>query len=466
MNFNIISKCKTGFIVLISLGLLGCTKVNDTKINDTTAPEGKVVSSFDDELTKPVNTTAADKQWKVKSETENNENDSQEFDSPKDMNTEYEGQVDLSEETGNQRDLKAENDSNIDENTGTDTTVVDIIMVGDILLHTPIEECSELENGEYDYTPIFEDMSEEISKADLALVNEEVIIGGKDLGVSGYPAFNASFELSDALEAAGFDVICHATNHALDKGKKGIINTLENWDKHPNVDVIGIYDSEAEAENIYITEVEGIKLAILNYTYGTNGIAVPEDMPYCVNLLEETKLIEDIKKAEALADFTIVCPHWGTEYRLEPDSMQNKWTKLFYENGVDLVLGTHPHVIEPYEMYGDGDRQMLVYYSLGNFVNWTSGTGEGVANRMLGGMAKVSLSKSVETGEVSISDYGVEAIVCHLENDEGTRNVAVVPLREYDMEKSLKNAIRLQDENFDYDYIINLCNLIWSNGWE
>ena len=105
----------------------------------------------------------------------------------------------------------------------------------------------------------------------------------------------------------------------------------------------------------------------------------------------------DIQRAEELADFTIVCPHWGTEYRLTSDASQEKWTKIFAENGADPILGTHPHVIEPIEWVTDeaSEHEMLVYYSLGNFVNWTSGTGEGVANRMVGGMAEVTITKTI-----------------------------------------------------------------------
>lgn len=342
-----------------------------------------------------------------------------------------------------------------------------VVMVGDILLHTPVEDSAVQEDGSRNFDALFVNTSDDIRTADLAIVNQEVIIGGEELGVSGYPAFNAPYEIGDALVTAGFDVVCHATNHALDKGKKGVLNTLNFWDEnYPDMGVIGIYDSSESQDDIYIYECNGIKVAILNYTYGTNGIALPEDMPYAVNLLSEQKVTADIEKAEELADFTIVCPHWGTEYSLSVSDEQSKWTEIFLESGVDLVLGTHPHVIEPIEWVEDeeGENRMLVYYSLGNYVNWTSGTGDGVANRMVGGMAQITLERGDE-GKVYIADYGIEPLVSHVE--EGINGVTVYRLSDYTEELAGRNAIAAQDPAFSLDHCRNLCDRVWPdcNVW-
>lgn len=342
---------------------------------------------------------------------------------------------------------------------------VTLAMVGDILLHTPVEKSAQREDGSYSYDAIFENTKELISSADLALVNQEVILGGSELGISGYPAFNAPYEVGDDLVEAGFDVICHATNHALDKGKKGLLNCISFWDTHyPAIQVLGIHDSSED--DLYIYEQNGIRIAFLNYTYSTNGVAMPDDMPFAVDMLtqgNQNKIIADIQRAEEEADFTVVCPHWGTEYRLTKDSSQEKWTKLFLENGVDLVLGTHPHVIEPVEYLTDeAGHEMLVYYSLGNFVNWTSSSGEGIANRMVGGMAQVTIEKD-DAGNAFISDYGIKALVCHL--TEGTDGVTVEQLSEYSEEKAASNAIVRQDPAFSYEYCVNLCNDVWGELW-
>ena len=326
-----------------------------------------------------------------------------------------------------------------------------IVMVGDILLHDPVEAAALQEDGSYNYDAIFANMKDEIQNADLAMVNQEVIIGGEELGISGYPAFNAAFSAGDALVNAGFDVICHGTNHALDKGKRGLLNCLGFWqEKYPEIAVLGIHNSQESQDNLYIYDQGEFKVAILNYTYGTNGIPLPEDMPFAVDLLDETKVVSDIKKAEELADFTIVCPHWGTEYQLEQSAAQEKWAKLFVENGVDLVLGTHPHVIQPIEWVVDEEsgHEMLIYYSLGNFVNWTGESGNGIANRMVGGMAQVTLEMLDD--KVVISEYDVEPVVSHLE--QGVNGVTVYKLSDYSEELAEKNQIRLQDNTFSLKY--------------
>lgn len=330
---------------------------------------------------------------------------------------------------------------------------VTVIMVGDVLLHTRVEESAKTEDGSFDFAPIFANVKEEVSAADLAMVNQEVIIGGEELGVSGYPTFNAPYEVADELVDTGFDVICHATNHALDKGKKGITNCLNYWqESYTDTAVLGIHNSKEDQEEIYIAQCQGMKIAILNYTYGTNGISLPEDMPYAVDLLEESRVKEDLAKAEELADFTIVCPHWGTEYSLEKTDEQDQWVNIFYEGGADLILGTHPHVIEPVEMIEGEKGQMLVYYSLGNFVNWTSGTGSGVANRMVGGMAKVTLTRDAE--EVTISEYDMLPLVSHV--SPGFGGVTTYFFNDYSNELADENAIRSQDMSFSYEYIEQL----------
>lgn len=348
---------------------------------------------------------------------------------------------------------------------------INIVMVGDVLLHTPVEEAAANPDGSYSFDFIFENMKNEISSADIAIVNQEVIIGGKDLGVSGYPAFNAPYEIGDALVNAGFDVVCHATNHTLDKGKRGVVNTLDYWSSsHAGTTVVGINKDENAYRNVDIITVKNTKIAILNYTYGTNGISMPSDMPHAVDMLDKKKVVSDLKFAEENADFTIVCPHWGTEYSLSADKNQKMWNEIFRENGADLVLGTHPHVIEPIVFENDdipgtgnnhGGGDMLTYYSLGNFVNWTSGIGKGTANRMVGGMAKVTLGKD-SNGEVVIKDHGIRALVCHVKS--GAKAVTVFPLSRYTDDMGKENEIVKQDSSFSKAYCEDLCNKVWGAG--
>lgn len=337
---------------------------------------------------------------------------------------------------------------------------IHLVMVGDMLMHGRVMESGLQEDGSYNFDHLFVNVKDTIEGADLALVNQESILGGTELGLSGYPSFNSPYELGDSLVAAGFDVILHATNHALDKGKTGVLNCMNFWDtNYPDITYLGINQSkEAQDDEIYIYEQDGMKIAILNYTYGTNGNKPPEDMPFAVNYLKEEKVIRDLQLAEELADFTIVCPHWGTEYLLTASSAQKKWAKIFMENGADLVIGTHPHVIEPVELMTDENgNEMLVYYSIGNFVNGTSGTGSGTTNRMVGGIADVTLSRD-ENGEVFIESYDVIPIVCHIDDKTA---YTVYYLSDYTEELAGKNHIVSQDAEFSLKACEELVNTVW-----
>lgn len=207
-----------------------------------------------------------------------------------------------------------------------------------------------------------------------------------------------------------------------------------------------------------------MKIAILNYTYGTNGISLPADMPYAVSLLEEEKVKQDLAQAEEAADFTIVCPHWGTEYSHDISAEQERWAKWMVENGADLILGTHPHVIEPVEwVESTSGKKGLVYYSLGNFVNATSGSGAGITDRMVGAMAKVTLARG-EDGQVGIQSYGVEPLITHLRY--GTGQITTYLLADYTQELAEENETKEKDPAFSLEYCKNLCRQVFGNLYE
>ncbi|MDD6095411.1 MAG: CapA family protein [Clostridia bacterium] len=336
-----------------------------------------------------------------------------------------------------------------------DSTVT-LYMVGDVLLHERVTESGLRDDGTYNFDHFFAHVGDDISSADLALVNQEVILGGTSIGLSGYPAFNGPFEVGDALADAGFDVILHATNHALDRGSTGLLNCIGFWKtEHPDISVVGIYESQAEQDTVLIREVKDMKIAVLNYTYGTNGIPLPDGMPYAVNLLDEDKVISDLKYAEENADFTVVCPHWGTEYTHTPDDNQKYWANIFTENGADLVIGTHPHVIEPLETVNG----VPVYWSLGNYINSTAQTGDGIADRMLGCAASVTLDRD-SAGKVTVSDCGVIPLVCHVA--DGT-DMTVYRLSDYTETLASENLIVGSDPNFSLEYCKNLASRIFGD---
>lgn len=336
------------------------------------------------------------------------------------------------------------------------TPEVTLIMVGDILMHMPVNNSGRQADGSMNFDHLFTYTKDMIEAADIAIVNQEVILGGPELGISGYPRFNTYYEVGDALVDAGFDVILHATNHSLDRGREGIENSLSFWEEnYPDIAVVGIYESAKAQEEIYVCEQQGIKIAILNYTYGTNGLPFPAGMPYAVNLLDREKIAADVARAKEVADFVVLCPHWGTEYVLKESRNQRDWAEFFMECGVDLVIGTHPHVIEPAEMLYDEDGNgMLVYYSLGNYVNATAGEDSDIGTRMLGAMATVTISRN-EEGEVYIKEYGAEPLVTYFSADRKT--VLVYPMDAFTDEMAADSFTIKRDRNFSPAY----CQEIW-----
>lgn len=268
------------------------------------------------------------------------------------------------------------------EHAASEEKRVSFVGVGDNLIHNVLFEEAQLEDGMFDFKPMFENVAEDIEAADLAFINQETLMGGDDFGFSGYPAFNTPSDMANNLNTLGFDLVNGASNHSLDKGKQGVINTLEIWDKQENMVFTGVFDSQEERDAIPVIERDGITFSFLAYTYGTNGIE--PDVSYRLNYFDETLITQDIERAKQISDFVIVSAHWGEEHMLEPNEFQKKYAQLFADLEVDAVIGTHPHVIQPIEwIEGKNGNQTLVVYSLGNFLSAMS---TGTENNMLGGM--------------------------------------------------------------------------------
>jgi poly-gamma-glutamate synthesis protein (capsule biosynthesis protein) len=337
-----------------------------------------------------------------------------------------------------------------------DISQVTLLAVGDNLIHIEVVQSGQQDDGTYEYNHLYDEIKEEILAADIAVVNQETILGGKELTYSGYPAFNSPTEIGDALANAGFDVVLHATNHTMDKGLKGVANTFEHWNNYPDIAVLGINQTEEDSKEIPIIEKNGIKIAMLNYTYGLNGYKLPMDMPYLVNMLDKNEMEEDIKRAHQEADFVIVYPHWGTEYVYEPVRSQKDLVDFFYALEVDLVIGTHPHVIQPVEwITSDTGHKMLVYYSLGNFLSYQK-----EAPRMLGGIAQVDIIKD-DTGTY-ISDANITPIVTHYEHGPSDYNYGIYKLSEYSSEMGDMHGVSdiATKGNFSYEEILTTAKKI------
>lgn len=322
---------------------------------------------------------------------------------------------------------------------------VTLLAVGDDLVHGSTLNGGLQADGTYDFNGFYRHLKDEISAADIAIINQETILGGAEFEYSGYPRFNTPDAMGDAIVNAGFDVVLHATNHTMDKGAKGIENCMNFWKtSYPEITVLGIFDSPEAQNTITVVEKNGIRIAMLNYTYSLNGLPLPENKNYLVTLLtwnNREYIRSQIRQAKEISDFVIVFPHWGTEYVYEPDKNQLFWTTLFAEEGVDLVIGAHPHVLEPVEWKTRPDGgEMLVFYSLGNFIS-----GQIEAPRLLGGIAEITLTED-ENGSIKITESAVIPTVTHYSEHVGDGTYSTYRLSEYTEELLRTHGIHKRAE--------------------
>ncbi|MEA3460523.1 MAG: CapA family protein [Bacteroidota bacterium] len=240
-----------------------------------------------------------------------------------------------------------------------------LVFTGDIMGHDT-QIASALATGEsgYDYKPCFEYLRPYLQQADLVIGNLEVTFAGEPY--KGYPAFSSPDELADALKWAGFDILVNANNHALDRGRRGLSRTIEVLDQKEIIQT-GTFTEQASRASCYplIVEKKGIRIALLNYTYGTNGIK--DRPPAIVNRIDRKQISKDLLKAKtAQPDFILVTIHWGQEYQLTENSRQQDLAAYLFGLGADAVIGSHPHVVQPVRGHGSGD---LVAYSMGNLIS-------------------------------------------------------------------------------------------------
>lgn len=337
---------------------------------------------------------------------------------------------------------------------------VDFLAVGDNIAHGSIYKSGQGEGDVWNYDHIYEPVKKDIEEADLSLVTQETIFVEDRNNVSGYPAFGTPVEIGDALVNAGFDVIAHSSNHVLDKGTKSIEYTLDWWEQtHPEIEVLGIHKTAEEAEGISVIRCKNLKIAMLDYTYSFNGIEMPKEKEYLADLFDEEKARKDIQKAKDLADVVIVVMHVGDEYVQEVDEQTKNWTDLFLEEGVDIVIGSHPHVIRPMEtLTGEDGHKMLVYYSLGNFV-----ATQNDLPCLLGGMAKITIRKDLESGEIQIPNH--EYIPLLMYYDRENPKAAVYKLEDYPADLVEKHSVyKRNPEGFSLEYYQNLFKKIEEQG--
>lgn len=272
-----------------------------------------------------------------------------------------------------------------------------MIMVGDALIHSSVYMDAEKNDGSYDFKPMLKYIKPIVSKYDLKYYNQETILGGKELGYSTYPQFNSPKEVGDAFLDAGFNLVSLANNHTMDKGEVGVLNSVNYWKNKKNVVYSGQWSSWDERNEVHVYKVNGISYAFFSYTTWTNGLETPSGKEYLNNIYSDVKAANDIAKVRDLVDVVIVAMHWGTEYSLGISSSQEYIANYLSGLGVDLIIGSHPHVVEPVEYINNG--KTFVIYSLGNFISAQVGI-----DRLTGLMMEVTIKKVVDVdGKITVS---------------------------------------------------------------
>lgn len=298
------------------------------------------------------------------------------------------------------------------------TTQLSLLFAGDFMQHLAQIEAAQTDSG-YCYDDCWQYVRDEISRADIAIGNFETTLGGKPY--NGYPSFCAPDEFFTSLVDAGFDIFLTSNNHSLDTGKRGIERTISRMNEEDRIAQVGTYIDRTDRDNRYpyVFEKNGIKIALLNYTYGTNGLT--ESAPNIVNRIDTTIMAQDIAKARAAApDAIIACIHWGIEYDQQPNKSQYELADWLIAHGVDHIIGSHPHVIQPLEMRQDSaGKEHLVVYSLGNYIsNMKIRATDG------GMMVRLVLEKDSVT---RVADCGYSLVYTARPVKSGKKNFELIP---------------------------------------
>lgn len=316
-----------------------------------------------------------------------------------------------------------------------------LVMVGDALIHDKVyKEAYRLGNGNYDFKPMISMIKDVTKNYDVAYYNQETNLGGTELGLYGYPSFNSPYEVGDAFIDAGFNLVSLATNHTLDRGTKPIINSRNYWNsKYTNsldsILAVGSFSSNEERNKLHYREVNNISYTMLNYTNWTNGVSVPDGREYLINYWPvngndpntdtryqeyKNQVKKDIELVRDNVDVLIVAMHWGLEYQTTPYSYQLDMASFLASLDVDIVIGTHPHIIQPITWIDD----TLVIYSLGNFVSAHEVVN--IGNR-IGLMSSVNIKKTVDGDNVDIKIENLENELLYTYYTTDYKDIKVIP---------------------------------------
>ncbi|PPA69970.1 CapA family protein [Jeotgalibacillus proteolyticus] len=280
----------------------------------------------------------------------------------------------------------------------TQESTISIGAIGDVLLHDRVYELAKTAPGTYDFDIFFEQVKPLLSAPDFLMANQESIPGGIEFGLSSYPAFNSPQEIIHTLKDAGVDMIIAANNHTIDRGIPPLINALDLYDEL-ELPYAGAFKNADDRNDHRIIEIEGIDIGVLSYTFSTNGIPIPFGFEDSVALIEEERVIEEVRTIREMADVVVVHMHWGNEYERLPNDYQTSWAQKLADEQVDIIFGHHPHVLQPIDQLKQPDAEdTIVFYSLGNFYS-----GQNFNYTDVGGVASVEVTKTLSADKVRIS---------------------------------------------------------------
>lgn len=312
--------------------------------------------------------------------------------------------------------------TNIQALSKTWSSTITIGAIGDMLIHDYVYNDAKT-NDSYDFKPMLKPFKKELSMPDITLANQETVLGGVAIGLSSYPSFNSPEQVGDALIDAGIDIVSTANNHTLDRGEKAIQNAIQYYER-VGLPYVGHFKDENDQHTIRVLEKNGVKVAFLSYTYGTNGIPVPIGKTYLVNIIDLKKIKEEVSRAKKVADVIVMSIHWGIEYERYPTEEQKLLANEIAGYGVDIIFGHHPHVLEPFEWIEKNDKKVFVVYSLGNFLSGQMGH-----YKDLGGMATIQVTKTENVHGSTIQLSNPKFYPSYVSSNH-LHNYQVVPLQD------------------------------------
>ncbi|OLS02083.1 CapA family protein [Tissierella creatinophila] len=299
---------------------------------------------------------------------------------------------------------KINNNNKKEEPIKNEIANVKLLSVGDIMFHMPQVKAAYLGDGNYDFRDTFKHVKNHISSADISIANFETVTAGNDKKFSGFPQFNSPKETLFALKETGFDILSTANNHSLDQGKDGILKTLKFIEEY-GLKSVGTYKDQNK--EFLIEEKDGVKLGFLSYTYGINGLEFylsEEELSYMISLIDEEKIKSDIEKIKKEVDVVVVSVHWGVEYQTKPNDIQIELGHKMVDWGANIVLGSHPHVLQKSEIIKKDGKDNFIIYSMGNFFSNQRKDTMGNAFTEDGVMVEIDIEKNITKDETKIKN--------------------------------------------------------------